>query len=151
MSLLSYPTAANDGVHPSSSETAPTLSISPTQYAAFRPLCYLQNLKIKTVFETTFMPHSFSFLILWIPDFYLGSWFFFFPPNTVVSRARICHSGSLLCKEASFNYFTWTAEIMVQIRRCHYGFSMPCYKEIVIHSYSAESRLFIFYSQSPHF
>lgn len=57
--------------------------------------------------------------------------FIFFPPNMTDSRAKICHSASLLCKEASFIYFTWTAEIMVQIRRCHHGFSMPLYKEII--------------------
>lgn len=74
-SLLFLPGVANDGVHPSS-EGASTLSISPTQYVEFLPLCYLQNLKIKTLFETTFMPQSFSFLVLRISDFYLGIIFF---------------------------------------------------------------------------
>lgn len=38
---------------------------------------------------------------------------------------------------------------MVQIRRCHHGFSMPLYKEIIIHSYSVESRLFTFCPMKP--
>lgn len=125
-SLLFLPGVANNGAHPLS-EGASTLSISPTQYVEFLPLCYLQNLKIKTLFETTFMPQSFSFLILRISDFYLG--IVFFPSFQTQQCLEQEHATQVVWstrgKEASSVYFTWTAEIMLQLRRCHHSFSMP--------------------------
>lgn len=120
------------------------------QDVEFLTLCYLQNLKIKMLLETNFVPHSFHF------SFYgyltaICKFFNFFLLQAQQHVEQEYNTQAVALQRRLFSLFhmgSWDNSTDQEVLS---WFSMPQYKENIMHSYSAESGLSIFCPQSPCF